>query len=231
MRYLIKIRRNISVFLKIDQNLDCRRDFDGISAVFYRIIMGSMVALQLAERTVTVRSPRRISAVLQLYPQGGEYTLFTGGVEMARKAGSLGGEMRMRISSHCEKKSNKTRWNYIKACGNFDKWRKSVGISNRIVREDSKAAIEKWRDALQSEGYAASTIHTYIAGVYCGLGIDMTGIVFHGTSEDKSKSLGRSERSRAAREKLSNERIVIQEMVGARRGALGRLTGADLVVD
>lgn len=127
---------------------------------------------------------------------------------MARKAGSLGGEMRMRISSHCEKKSNKTRWNYIKACGNFDKWRKSVGISNRIVREDSKAAIEKWRDALQSEGYAASTIHTYIADVCCGLGIDMTGIVCHGTSEDKSKSLGRSERSRAAREKLSNERIV-----------------------
>ena len=33
---------------------------------------------------------------------------------MARKEGSLGGEMRMRIKEHCATKSNKTKRNYTK---------------------------------------------------------------------------------------------------------------------
>lgn len=120
----------------------------------------------------------------------------------------------------------------MKACASFDFWRKEAGLSNKNVRSDPKCALQKWCAVLQEDGFAASTIHTYIAGAACGLGINMSGIAHHGTSEDKTKSLGRSERSRAAREKLSNERIVrFQEMVGARRGALGRLTGADLVID
>ena len=85
-----------------------------------------------------------------------------GGIWMARKEGSLGGEMRIRINEHCKTKSNKTRRNYLKACACFDKWRKSVGLSNSVVRKDRKGAVEKWRDALIADGYAASTIHTYI---------------------------------------------------------------------
>ena len=151
---------------------------------------------------------------------------------MARKEGSLGGEMRIRINEHCKTKSNKTRRNYLKACASFDKWRKSVGLSNNVVRKDRKGAVVKWRDALIAEGYAVSTVHTYIAGIACGLGIDMTGLTHSGTSEDKRKSLGHSERSRTAMERESNADIVrFQRMVGGRRSALGRLRGRDLNLD
>ena len=138
----------------------------------------------------------------------------------------------MRINEHCKNKSNKTRRNYLKACASFDKWRKSVGLSNSVVRKDRKGAVEKWRDALIAEGYAVSTVHTYIAGIACGLGIDMTGLTPSGTSEDKRKSLGCSERSRTALEKESNADIVrFQRMVGGRRSALMRLRGRDFVTD
>ena len=151
---------------------------------------------------------------------------------MARKVGSLGGEMRMRINEHCKNKSNKTRRNYLKACASFDKWRKAAGLSISVVRTDRSGAVEKWRDALIADGYAVSTVHTYIAGIACGLGIDMTGLAHSGTSEDKRKSLGRSERSRAALEKEINADVVrFQRMVGGRRSALMRLRGSELVTD
>ena len=150
---------------------------------------------------------------------------------MARKEGSLSGEMRMRVNAHCSRKGNKTRRNYKKACAAFDKWRKEAGLSNRDVRIDPRAAVEKWRDALLGT-HAVSTVHTYIAGVCCGLGISMNDIVRQGTAEDKTKSLGNSPCSQAARNRESNSKIVaFQLAVGGRRSALGALTGADLVTD
>ena len=138
----------------------------------------------------------------------------------------------MRVNEHCKDRSNKTRRNYLKACASFDKWRKAAGLSNSVVRTDRSGAVEKWRDALIADGYAVSTVHTYIAGIACGLGIDMTGLAHSGTSEDKRKSLGRSERSRAALEKEINADVVrFQRMVGGRRSALMRLRGSDLVTD
>ena len=151
---------------------------------------------------------------------------------MARKEGSLGGEMRMRVKEHCSTKSNKTKRNYTKACAAFDLWRKSAGLSNKTVRSDPRGALSQWRDALKEEGYAASTIHTYISGAACGLGADMTGIARHGTAENKSKSLGHSERHIAAMKKESNADIIrFQKMVGGRRSALMRLRGRELTLD
>lgn len=151
---------------------------------------------------------------------------------MARKEGSLGGEMRMRVKAHCTTKSNKTKRNYMKACAAFDTWRKGAGLSNKAVRSDPRGALIQWRDALMEEGYAASTIHTYIAGAACGLEVDMTGIARHGTAENKTKSMGRSERHIAAMKKASNADIVrFQRMVGGRRSALMRLRGRDLTLD
>ena len=151
---------------------------------------------------------------------------------MARKEGSLGGEMRMRVKAHCASKSNKTRRNYMKACAAFDSWRKGAGLSNKAVRSDPRGALIQWRDALMEEGYAASTINTYIAGAACGLEVDMTGIARHGTAENKTKSMGRSERHIAAMKKASNADIVrFQRMVGGRRSALMRLRGRDLTLD
>ena len=140
--------------------------------------------------------------------------------------------MRMRVNDHTKEKSNYTRRNYLKACSSFDAWRKEAGISNKTVRQDPRAAVEKWRDSLQERGYSVATIHTYVAGVCCGLGIEMTKIAKQGTAADKRKSLGLSERSRKARARASNASIVrFQEAVGGRREALQRLTGADFVQD
>ena len=150
---------------------------------------------------------------------------------MSRKEGSLSGEMRIRVNAHCANKGNKTKRNYKKACEKFDTWRKGEGISNREVRNDRRGAVERWRDALL-QTYAVSTVHTYVAGVCCGLGIPMDDIVRQGTAEDKTKSLGHSVRARVARTKESNAQIVaFQQAVGGRRSALGTLTSADLVTD
>lgn len=46
---------------------------------------------------------------------------------MARKEGSLSGEMRIRVNTHCANKGNKTKRNYKKACEKFDVWRKGEG--------------------------------------------------------------------------------------------------------
>ena len=150
---------------------------------------------------------------------------------MARKEGSLSGEMRIRVNAHCTNKGNKTKRNYKKACEKFDVWRKGEGISNREVRDDRRGMVERWRDVLLTT-YAVSTVHTYVAGVCCGLGIPMDDIVRQGTAEDKTKSLGNSVRAQVARAKESNAKIVeFQRAVGGRRSALGALTGADLVID
>ena len=100
---------------------------------------------------------------------------------MKTKEGSLRGEMRMRVNAHCANKGNKTRRNYKRACAKFDAWRKDAGISNREVRNDRRGTVERWRDALLTT-YAVSTVHTYIAGVCCGLGIPMDDIVRQGRS-------------------------------------------------
>ena len=151
---------------------------------------------------------------------------------MKKNAGSLGGEMRMRIKAHCKDKSNHTRANYMHACKSFDSWRKEAGLSNKYVREHPRESVVQWSGFLEKTGMARSTIHTMVAGCCCGLGIPSNGIVKHGTAMDKTKSLGHSERAQAAREKESNADIVrFQSMVGGRRAALGRLTGADFGYD
>ena len=149
-----------------------------------------------------------------------------------KNPGSLGGEMRMRIKKHCKDKSNHTRSNYMHACKTFDTWRKEAGLSNKHVRDHPRESVVQWVAHLDQSGMAPSTQHTMVAGCCCGLGIPSNGIAKHGTAMDKTKSLGRSERAQSAREKKSNQDIVrFQMMVGGRRAALERLTGADFGYD
>ena len=152
--------------------------------------------------------------------------------ENSKNRGSLGGEMRMRVKEHCKNLSNHTKSNYMHAVKSFDSWRKEAGLSNKYVRENSRESVVRWAVHLKTSGISQSTIHTMVAGCCCGLGIPSNGIVKHGTAMDKTKSLGRSERAQAAREKKSNEDIVrFQAMVGGRRAALSRLTGKCFVYD
>lgn len=168
----------------------------------------------------------------QFTRRGCGVTAEEGGIVMRKNAGSLGGEMRMRVKSHCQNMSNHTKSNYMHACRSFDGWRKTTGLSNRYVRENPRASVVQWAEHLRQAGIAQSTIHTMVAGVCCGLGIPSNGIAKHGTALDKTKSIGHSARAQSAREKKSNHDIVrFQEMVGGRRAALGRLTGSDFVCD
>ena len=149
-----------------------------------------------------------------------------------KNAGSIGGIMRSRVREHTKDLSVKTRRNYTRACAAFDVWRKGEQVSNKSVSKDPISCIRSWRDALEQDGYSAATIHTYIAGVCCGLGVSMAGITRSGTSLDKRKSLGHSARAEQALERPENVRIVqFQKMVGGRRAALQRLKGADFVQD
>lgn len=152
--------------------------------------------------------------------------------ENPKNRGSLGGEMRMRVKEHCRNLSNHTKSNYMHACRSFDAWRKEAGLSNKHVRDHPRESVVQWAAYLEQIGMRKSTIHTMVAGICCGLNIPSDKICSHGNALEKSKSLGRSARAQAAREKECNRDIVrFQEMVGGRRGALGRLTGRDFGYD
>ena len=149
-----------------------------------------------------------------------------------KNAGSIGSLMRSRVREHTRRISERTRRNYLLACKAFDGWRKEQGYSNKVISRAPQTYVEQWRDALAEADYSAGTIHTYIAGVCCGLGIPMTGITKTGTAADKRKSLGGCLRARKALERPENADIVsFQRMVGGRRSALQRLTGSDFVRD
>ena len=152
--------------------------------------------------------------------------------ENHKNRGSLGGEMRMRVKEHCKNLSNHTKSNYMHAVKTFDTWRKTVGLSNKYVREHPRESVVQWVAHLDQSGMAQSTQHTMVAGCCCGLGIPSNGITRHGTAKEKTKSLGRSERAQVALEKETNREIVqFQKMVGGRRAALGRLTEKDFGYD
>ena len=149
-----------------------------------------------------------------------------------KNAGAIGSLMRSRVREHTKHLSDRTRRNYLLACKNFDAWRKAQGYSNKVISRSPQLFVEQWRDALGAENYSAGTIHTYIAGVCCGLGVSMTGIAKSGTAANKRKSLGGCDRSRKALERPENVEIVaFQRMVGGRRAALQRLTGSDFIQD
>lgn len=166
----------------------------------------------------------------------------------AQQRCSLKAEMQHNVKVHTATMSNPTRKSYMDSILQFDQWRKAVGISNREVRENPREAVIRWRASLMQEipieykgllklrrkqqAYQNSSIKTKIAGVCCGLGIDMHGITKTPTADQKIKSSGLNSRAEKARKKAENQRIVrFAELVGGRKAAYGRLTGADFVKD
>lgn len=146
------------------------------------------------------------------------------------RQGSLHGQMRRTVKAHTKNLSNHTRKSYMRACANFEKWRREAGWSSADVRNDPRAAVEAWRDDMLDDGLSVGTIHTYAAGICSALQIPMDKITRSGNSSDKRKSLGLSRRSQRAMEDPKNADIVrFQRMVGGRRAALQRLTGSDFV--
>lgn len=156
---------------------------------------------------------------------------------MANKAkkhhqGSLHSEMRRTVREHTKNMSNHTRKSYLRACANFDRWRRESGWSNQDVRDNPRAAVEAWRDYMLEEGYSVGTIHTYGAGICTALSISMENLIRSGNASDKRKSLGLSRRSQLAMENPDNADIIrFQHMVGGRRSALQQLRSDDYCID
>ena len=170
----------------------------------------------------------------------------------ARKEGSLKSEMEHRIRQRAKQTNCQLTHGYrdraIKACGQFDQWRKHAGWTNAQVRADRRGAVTAWTESLQqpvskeemkalslrrkTDAYQPSSVHTMTAYLCLGLGIDMTGIAKTGTALDKKKSMGENVRAMAARQKRKNKRIVrFAELVGGRASAYSKLVGSDFVKD
>lgn len=165
-----------------------------------------------------------------------------------RKQGSLKSEMEHRIRTQAKMPGNQRSHSFrdgaIRACKQFDEWRKQVGWTNQQVRDYPRVAVQAWVKSLQNsvdeslslkkrtkkDAYAVSSIHTMAAGVCCGLGIPMHGIASSGTALDKTKSTGRNQRAERERNKEENQDIVrFAELVGGRKSAYGRLQGSDWI--
>ena len=166
------------------------------------------------------------------------------------KNGGLLHEMKRRVHLAASKEGNQMTHNYrdraVYSCRQFDAWRKKNGWSNASVREQPLEAVIAWVKSLhqsvspeeardlhrKARGYKPSSIHTMVAHVCLGLGLEMTGITPTGTALEKTKSTGINPRADRARHKTENQSIVrFAEMVGGRRSAYSRLTGADFVTD
>lgn len=171
------------------------------------------------------------------------------GSAMARMRAEIGARAKMGEIDADTKKS------WLRSCKEFRAWAAKNGISNNMIARDPRGCVQRWSEWLaqpgakramraimngqeppaepEGPGYATSSIHTMIAGVCAGLCIDMTGICRTWTADEKRKSvLGGSDRAERARMREMNQDIVnFQTMVGGRRKALERLTGADLVQD
>ena len=172
------------------------------------------------------------------------------GKQRNTKSGSLMTEMRRRVHLAASADNHQMTHHYrdraVYSCRQFDKWRRKNGWSNAQVRKEPLEAVTAWVKSLRQpvspeeakelhrkeHAYRSSSIHTMAAHVCLGLGLDMTGITSTGTALEKFKSTGVNARANRAREKEENQAIVrFAEMVGGRRAAYGRLTGADFVTD
>lgn len=165
-----------------------------------------------------------------------------------RKQGSLKSEMEHRIRMQAKmlgnQRSHSFRDGAIRACEQFDEWRKKAKWTNQQVRDQPREAVQAWVRSLQNpmdesmplkkrmkkDAYAVSSIHTMVAGVCSGLGISMKGITQSGTALDKTKSTGQNQRAERERSREENQNIVrFAELVGGRKNAYGKLCGSDWI--
>lgn len=165
-----------------------------------------------------------------------------------RKQGSLKSEMEHRIRVQAKMPGNQRSHSFrdgaIRACEQFDEWRKKAKWTNQQVRDQPREAVQAWVRSLQNpmdesmplkkrmkkDAYAVSSIHTMVAGVCSGLGISMKGITQSGTALDKIKSTGQNQRAEWERHKAENQGIVrFAELVGGRKSAYRRLQGSDWI--
>lgn len=137
-------------------------------------------------------------------------------------------------------RNQKTAKQYQRNIDKFVKWAAGQGIKrlSQLIAQygDYQTAIQAWADHLAAQGKAASTIHTYLAGVCkaTGVSIDAINKPKRITSENTRSRTGpgRNDRSQAEIDGGKYDPLIdFQVRVGLRRAELARLTGNDLVTD
>lgn len=131
------------------------------------------------------------------------------------------------------KRNNNTLRLYLRAIDRFWKWAKDKGIRSLDQIDDAPALIEEYVAHLVAQGYTASTIHSYVSPITCGLGF----------SRDESRAVrkprrvaaenirGRGPQHKDAQRPEFGRLVAFQSVVGIRRSELERLTTGCLVRD
>lgn len=129
---------------------------------------------------------------------------------------------------------NQTIRTYKRGCRDFSEWvRDTYGINRASAIRGSVDVIQRYADHLQHRGYAAYTIHTYLAPVCKSLGVHMDEI---SKPERRVKTISRSrmetanlQGKREACKAQYSRLVAFQSAVGIRRAELGKLTARDVV--
>lgn len=124
--------------------------------------------------------------------------------------------------------------NYVSAIDKFCQWASARGINKRsdIPKGKSIDLINDYSDYLQNEGYAAGTVHTYLAPICKGLQVKMCQIKKPRRSArtiskrrvDKSNLQGKREMT----QERFDRSVRLSKATGARRAELKKLTYEDL---
>lgn len=120
---------------------------------------------------------------------------------------------------------------YKKCIDRFKNYMHDIGLNTSEVRADRVAAVQSFERHLESEGKSPHTIHTYLAPVCKGLGVNMREI---DKPERTARSItkGRVEANTQGRREAvleKNDRLVsFQKAVGIRRSELADLKPSDI---
>lgn len=133
---------------------------------------------------------------------------------------------------------NKEKNRYKAKCKDFSTWLKQEHGINKpsVAIANAKTLIQDYERKLEDSGkYSASTIHTYLAPICKGLGVNMRDIskpkrtsntITRGRKEDANPQ-GRKEITQEKYRPL----VAVQRVTGLRRSELAKIRGRDLCQD
>lgn len=144
--------------------------------------------------------------------------------------------MRLLENLSAEVKNPKTFRHYKLDVARFATWAKDdQGLRIFTQIEDPVALLTTYSEHLQERGLSANTIHSYLAPVCKGLGINMKHVAKPKRSAltvTKTRDPEKGQRGRDDLERQRENRVVVaQQAIGIRKSELYKLRGADLRTD
>lgn len=132
---------------------------------------------------------------------------------------------------------NKEKNRYKSRCKDFSSWLKSeYGINKpSVATANAQDLIQKYERKLEASGYTPSTIHTYLAPICKGLGVNMKDIQKPKRTSDSIVRGRRSDTNPQGKREIELEKyrplVDVQRVTGLRRSELAKIRGRDLAND